>query len=162
MERAEQEVVARRLRRVLWGFRVLFYGGAAIAAALLLTAGGEEPPSFAEGRTSQNQAFTMRFENGRPVSLGTHLAATCSDGGRWSARWWSFDGRTARFHFEDGVLRVREKLAREYDNEWTGERHYTLEARVDDEGVSGTMRLVENLRHPSGTAYVCESGDVTF
>jgi hypothetical protein len=164
VERAEPELerTARRARRVLWGFRAVFYGGATVAAALLLTGGGDERPAFAEGQTSQGRAFTMRFENGRPTSLGTSFTATCDDGEPWSARWWSFDAKTARFDFEGGVLRVRERLAREYENDWTGDRDYTLEARVDDEGVSGTMRLVENLRHPGGTASVCKSGDVSF
>jgi hypothetical protein len=163
VERAEQEVVARRARRVLWAFRMLFYGGAALAALLLLTAGGnDERPAFAEGRTSQGQVFTMQLDDGRPASLGTHFSATCNPTLDWHARWWSFDGKTARFDFDDGVLCVREKLTRDYRDGWIGDRDYRLEARVDDEGVSGTMRYVETLRYGNRAGYVCESGDVSF
>jgi hypothetical protein len=103
----------------------------------------------------------MELEEGRPVNLGTTLLQSCAGGEPWAARWWSFDGKTARFRFDDGRLIVREKLRREYDNGDVGERNYTLEATVADGRVTGTMRLIENL-DASGAFYVCESGEVSF
>lgn len=162
MERAEQEVVTRRARRVLWAFRLFFYGGAGLVAVLLLTGGADERPAFAEGRTSQGEHFTMRFQDGRPISLGTYVSATCRPTLEWGAKWWSFDGKTAQFRFDDGELRLHESLTREYENGWVGHRDYRLEARVEDDGVRGTMRYDEAIRHPDQPAYFCGSGTVRF
>jgi hypothetical protein len=157
----ELERSARRLRRVLWSVRACFYGGAALTAALLLT-GGDERPAFAEGRTSQDLPITVRLQDDRPTNVGTSFSATCRPPMDWGVRWWSFDGKTARFHYDDDVLRVRETQTRTYDNGWGGERTYTLEARVGESVIRGTMRYAETLRHPEWPAYTCESGDVTF
>jgi hypothetical protein len=163
VERAEQEVVARRARRLLWAFRIVFYGGAFLAAPALLGLGGEaKPPSLVDGSTSQGAGFTMEFEHGRPVSVDMGVSATCRPPLEWHVRWWSYAGKTARFRFDDGVLRVRDQLLRDYRDGWTGERNFTLEARVDDGRVSGTMRFVEKLSYGGRWDYVCESGDVTF
>jgi len=162
VERAEQEVVARRARRVVWAFRTLVYGGAAIAAAVLLTGSGDERrPTFLEGSTAQGRPFSLQLEDGRPTHLGTTIEQTCNNGLAWPACWWSFDGKTTRFRFADGRLTVREKLSRDYGEGEVGERNYTLEARIADGRVAGTMRLIENVTW-SGGRYVCESGDVTF
>ncbi len=59
--------------------------------------------------------------------------------------------------FDGDELSVREKLTRRYDSGAVGERNYSLEARVADGRVTGTMRVIEDLG-----SYVCESGDVTF
>jgi hypothetical protein len=71
-------------------------------------------------------------------------------------------GRTARFRFVDGVLRVRGTLRRDYRNGWIGDRTYTLEARLDDDGASGTLRYVEVIRYGDRARYDCDSGAVTF
>jgi hypothetical protein len=153
----DTEIDARRARRVVWAFRLLAYGGAAIAAALLLTGGGDEGTTFLDGRTSQDEPFTMELEDGRPTHLGVALLHSCG----WRVRWWSFDGKTTRFRFDDGRLVVRERITRDYGNGEVGERNYSLEARIADGRVTGTMRVVENVTAGRGT-YVCESGDVSF
>jgi hypothetical protein len=147
---------------VLWKLRAIVYGGIAVVAALVLIGfGGEDEPPFLEGRTAQGNPFTMELEDGRPVTIGARLDATCDADFTWWARWWSFDGRTARFRFGDGRLEVREKVSREYADGWTGEREHSLVARVEDDGARGTMRYVETLRNG---AYVhrCSSGTVSF
>jgi hypothetical protein len=160
---AEQEVKGRRARRVLWAFRIVFYGGAFLAAPALLGLGGEaESPSFVDGSTSQGQALTMRFEDGRPIGIGTHVSATCRPPLEWGARWWTTDGRSARFRFADGRLTVRQKVEHDYRDGWIGDRSFTLEARVDGERVRGAVRYVETIRYGAYPPYVCESGDVTF
>jgi uncharacterized protein YndB with AHSA1/START domain len=143
--------------RPLWIVRLILYPALAGLALLLLTGGGEDGPTYLEGRTSQDRLFTMEFEDGRPTHFGTYIRHSCEVGEGWQVRWWSFDGKTARFRFADGRLVVREKLTRDYGDGWVGERSYSLEARVEDGRVTGTLRVVEDL----GT-YVCESGDVTF
>jgi hypothetical protein len=144
--------------RPLWIVRLILYPALAGLAALLLMGGGDDDgPTYLEGWTSQDRRFTMELDDGRPVHLGTMLVQSCNGGEPWPARWWSFDGRTAHFQFDDGRLVVREKLRREYDDGQVGERHYSLEARIADGRVTGTMRLIEHLG-----SYVCESGVVTF
>jgi hypothetical protein len=147
---------------VLWKLRVIVYGSLAIVAALVLTAGGgDDVPVFLEGRTDQGNTFRMELEDGRPKNVGTYLDATCEDGRPWRARWWSFDGRTTRFRFDDGKLDVREKVTREYDDGWTGRREHALAARVDDEGARGTVTFAETFRRGSDS-YRCTSGPVSF
>jgi hypothetical protein len=149
---------------VLWKLRAIVYGCLAIVIALVLIGGGgeeEELPVFLDGATSQGRAVTMELEDGRPTSLGMSLDGACRDGSKWFVRWWSFDGRTARFRFDDGRLVVREQVTREYDNGYAGERNYTLEARIADGRVTGTVRGIENVTGP-GERYVCESPEVTF
>ena len=71
-------------------------------------------------------------------------------------RWWSFDGDRP-LRYDGDKLVVREKVTRRYDDGTVGERNYSLEARLADGRVTGTMRVVEDLG-----SYVCESGDVSF
>lgn len=146
---------------MLWKLRLILYGGAAVIASLVLIGGGDEGPVFLEGRTSQDRLFRMELEDGRPTNVGTSVDLSCDDGAPWFARWWSFDGKTARFRFDDGRLVVREKRTRDYDGNWVGERHSTLEARIADGRVTGTMRVVEDFAAGAQT-YGCESPEVTF
>jgi hypothetical protein len=147
---------------VLWKLRAIVYGGIAVAAALVLVGlGGDEESPFLEGRTAQGNRFTMELEEGRPASLGTYLDATCERDHEWRAKWWSIDGKTSRFRFDDGKLDVRETVGREYDDGWTGERRHTLTARLEDDRIHGTMTFVETMRR-GADAYDCASGDVSF
>jgi hypothetical protein len=148
---------------VLWKLRAIVYGGAAVVIALILIGlGGDEEKPFLEGRTAQGRFFTVEMKDGRPAHVGTWFEGTCEDGEPYVLRWWSFDGKTSRFDFDDGVLRIREKRQRDYGDGWIGDRNHTLEARIDDGRVTGTMRAVEIQRHTSGTTYTCESPAVTF
>jgi hypothetical protein len=147
---------------VLWKLRAIVYGGLAIVVALVLIgSGGEDEPTFLEGRTAQGNRFTMELEDGRPVTIGTYLDATCDSKGRWRARWWSFDGHTTRFDFDDGRLSVRETVQREYDDGWAGVRKHSITARLDDDGVRGMMSFAETMRQ-GDFSYRCSSGPVSF
>jgi hypothetical protein len=148
---------------VLWKLRAIVYGGIAVVAALILIgSGGDEPQRFLEGHTTQDRTFTAELKDGRPAHVGTWFEGTCEDGRPWVLRWWAFDGKTSRFRFDDGVLRIHEKRRRDYRDGWIGDRDHLLEARIVDGRVTGTMRAVEVQRHTSGTTYTCKSGDVTF
>jgi hypothetical protein len=147
---------------VLWKLRAIVYGGIAVVAALLLIGlGGEDEPKFLEGRTAEDRPFTVELEDGRPKHVGTWIESTCEDGTAGAVRWWSFDGKTTRFGFEDGVLRIREQRRREYDDGWVGERVNTLDARIDDGRMAGTMRYAETVRRGTDS-YDCESDEVSF
>jgi hypothetical protein len=147
---------------MLWKLRAIVYGGVALVAALLLIGlGGEEEPTFLEGRTAQGNRFTMELEDGRPVTIGTYLDARCDGKREWRARWWSFDGHTTHFDFDDGKLSVREAVNREYDDGWTGERKHSITARVDDDGARGIMNFTETVRQED-YSYRCSSGAVSF
>jgi hypothetical protein len=146
---------------VLWKLRVIVYGTLAAIGALVLIGGGDDAPAFLEGRTAQDLTFRMELADGRPANVGTYFDATCEQKGRWGVRWWSFDGKTTRFRFDDGRLRIGETVERDYDSGWTGERKFSLEARVDDDGARGTMSFVETFRRES-YSYRCASGPVAF
>ena len=147
---------------MLWKLRAIVYGGIAVVAALLLIGlGGEDEPPFLEGRTAQGNRFTMELEDGRPVTIGTYLDASCEGNGKWRVRWWSFDQRTARFDFDDAKLSVRETVRREYDDGWSGERKLSITARVDDDGARGMLHFAETMRR-GDASYRCSSGAVSF
>jgi hypothetical protein len=148
---------------VLWKLRAIVYGGIAAVVALILIGfgGGDEPDQFLEGRTAQGRLFTVEMNDGRPAHVGTWIETTCERGGAGFVRWWSFDGKTTRFHFEDGELRIREQRQRDYGDGWVGDRHHTLDARIEDGKVTGTMRYAETLRR-GADSYGCESPAVTF
>ena len=95
--------------------------------------------------------------SGLAALLLTYIVHSCDGSEGWQVRWWSFDGKTARFRYDGDKLVVREKVTRRYDDGTVGERNYSLEARLANGRVTGTMRVVEDLG-----SYVCESGDVSF
>ena len=128
---------------MLWKLRAIVYGGgAAVIALILIGLGRDEEKPFLEGRTAQGRFVTVE-KDGRPAHVGTWFEGTCEDD-------------------EPYVLRIREKRQRDYGDGWVGDRNHTLEARIDDGRVTGTMRAVEIRRHTSGTTYACESPPVTF
>jgi hypothetical protein len=162
VERAEQEVVARRARRLLWGFRLVFYAGAAVAAALLLADGGDEPEvAFLDGRTSQGHVFELMLRDGRPAYLSTGFDAPCQ-GSPWQTGWQERDGDGVRFRIEDGRLAIDTSWPARFDEPGFSGRHTVkLRAELEDR-LRGTMRLHGVMRTPAGSTYTCESGDVTF
>jgi hypothetical protein len=167
VETAEQERALRRLRRIRLATRLVVYGALALVLVPVIAgarrdARGQTGTVFVDGATSQGAGFTMRLDDGRPVSVGMGVSARCRPPLEWNLRWWSFAGKTARFRFADGRLTVREKVARNYNDGWAGDRNVTLEARVDGKRVRGTVRYVETIRHGAYPPYVCQSGDVSF
>ena len=81
MESAEQEVVARRARRVRGGFRLVFWTGAAAVLALVFSGGGKRfSDTEIYGQTSAGKQVMFVLEDDRPDVIETYLAATCPDG----------------------------------------------------------------------------------
>jgi hypothetical protein len=98
----------------------------------------------------QGRLFTVEMKDGRPAHVGTWFEGTCQDGEPWVLRWWSFDGKTTRFRFDDGVLRIREKRTRDYGDGWVGERDHTLEARIDAGGQRVGRPRLDRARRRDG------------
>ena len=163
MEPAEQEVAARRARRLLWAFRALFYGGAALAIALLLT-GRSEGKGYVElqGRTSAGEKVLLVLEGERPEAVETWLVGDCSAGDEWRVRWWAHDTHTAPFDVRDGTLRIADVVYRRYKGGFRGRREFELQADLDGSSAHGSIRFSERIWRPDGTTYVCESPAVTF
>jgi hypothetical protein len=160
----ELERTARRVRRVLLAFRLIFYPGAVIVAVLLLTgrsSGYSE--TWLGGRTDQERSITIRLDDGRPGVFSTTLVGTCPRGRQWPRRWIQRDDPREPFRFDDHRLTVTHRSLEDNGHGWTGHVTLRLTARIEDDAVTGTMTLVERSTHPDATAdYVCESGPVSF
>jgi hypothetical protein len=166
VERAEPELerTARRARRVIWAFRVVFYPGAALAAVLLFASRGDgEPARWLTGKTDQGRPIGLAVRDGRPTFLNTFIVGDCPWEERWALDWSRGPGAPVPWRFEDGTLTIRQRTDHRYERDWTGERSLTMKANVDDDEASGQMSLVEELRDPTtGRYYVCHSGPVRF
>jgi hypothetical protein len=164
VERAEQEVVARRARRVLWGFRLAFSVGAAAVLALVFSGGGGKRFSDTElhGQTSAGEPVRIVLEDDRPDVIETHIAATCPDGDRHEVRWFAHAGHTAEFELDDETLRITDEVGRRYEDSWTGRRWFELRADFDGKSVRGSIRFAERVWRPDFSSYVCEAEPVSF
>lgn len=160
MEVAEDERSLRRARRWIWAFRLIFYPGAAIIAILLLTAsGGSKASPPLEGRTGQGETFRIWFnDDDRPAQFLTRINTRCPDTGWWyHLDWHRIDATRISFDEDTGAV----SAAYEWQGRWSDtvpanlEAH--LEGRVDDDQVTGTLRLVD---HRPGMT--CDSGVVSF
>jgi hypothetical protein len=158
----ELERTARRLRRVVFAIRVVFYSGAVVLALVLLPlalpGGAVAEETWLEGTTSQGEGFELRIDpDGQPGRLATNVKAKCGDGRPYWLAWWPY----GPFRLEGETLTVRDTRTHSYSGR-TWHRTVTLRARVTDDSVSGTMEAVEQLDDPSYGPYSCESGPVTF
>jgi hypothetical protein len=162
----ELERTARRARRALWAFRLIFYPGAAVFALMLLPlalhGGARRDAIWLNGTTSQSEYFQLRIDPDRqPGRLTTVFEMKC--GGTpytvHKTAWWPY----GPFLLHDGTLTIREKRTHRYQGR-TWHRTVNLHARVTDSSVRGTMDFVEQLVDPGeyGPYYACESGPVTF
>ena len=102
------------------------------------------------------------LEGDRPEAVETWLAADCSTGGDWRARWWAHDGHTARFDVRDGTLRIADVVYRRYEGGFRGRREFELRADVDGRSAHGSIRFIERIWRLDGTTYVCEAAPVSF
>ena len=152
MEVADDERTLRRARRVIWAFRLIFYPGAAIVAFLVLTGGRSGPEGLRGGKTQQGFEFVMEFDGDRPIWFETSITEQCPSGHEATQHWASTQGLEVR----DGVLDV-EKVEPSRWSTGTGTVTMRLRARVDEDGVTGTLWVRDQIRD-----YVCEAGPVTF
>ena len=102
--------MARRAKRVIWTFRLIFYPGAAIIAILLLT-GSDGANDFMtlRGKTAQGREFTLWVDEDRPAQFVTVIAAKCPYGGDWYwLNWRRTDRNRVWFHDDTitGTLRM--------------------------------------------------------
>jgi hypothetical protein len=157
------ERMARRVRRVVWAFRLIFYPGALVVALLLLSArsSGDVPSTWLDGRTDQRHSFTMRLDDDRPAYLKTTVVATCADGDELT-RVWRMRHRPpdAPFVFDDHTLSVTMEQDVVYDDGQNRPVTMRLRARVEDDSVTGKMWMV--TRRGSARPYDCEAGPVSF
>ena len=166
MEHSEPDLerIARRVRRVIWAFRLIFYPGALVVALLPLAgrSSGDAPSTWLAGRTDQQQSFEMRLDEDRPDLLHTTVVATCGDGYTLEHRW-RMGSRVpdARFVFDDPTLTVSQTSDVAYDDGQTRRVTLRLRAHVEDDSVKGTVWM--DARGGSDRRfYVCESGPVSF
>jgi hypothetical protein len=158
----ELERTARRARRVVRGFRLVFYPGAVVAAVLLLAGRSDSDArtSF-EGRTDQGHPFELELVHGRPASLFTRITATCSSREprvvEWSMSAPMLSSRAGR------QMTIADGGAHTYDGGDVGHRQLSLEAQIDPDRVTGHLSLSELVDdHTDGSNYRCESGTVDF
>jgi len=159
------ERMARRVRRVVSAFRLVFYPGAVLLVLVLLplALGGGAPrqTTWLDGTTSQDKYFQLRIDpDGRLGGLGTAFNTRCG-GMPWTPQVVTWRPR-GPFVLHDGTLTIRESKTHRY-LDYTWHRTATLHARVTDDSVRGTMDLVERLvdRPEYGAYYACESGPVS-
>lgn len=167
MEHAEPELerTARRARRALWAFRVIFYGGAVVFALVFLPAlvngrshGHVTTQTWLVATTSQNEPFELRIDaGGQPGRVATNVRLKCDDGRPYRLAWWPY----GPFRLKGDTLSISETKTHTYKG-YTWHRTVTLRARVTDDSVSGTIAAVERLDDPSYGPYACESGPVQF
>jgi hypothetical protein len=165
VEHAEPELerTARRARRAVWAFRLIFYPGALLVAIALIAARGANADHRAllTGRTSQGEDVTIRIDrDGQPGRVRMAFWIRCP--GDWDWLPWMPYGP---FHLDgDGRLRIRNSGSRWYRNRGgqTGRHTVTFDARIDDDEVHGTASAVVHFDTPGWGEYDCRSGPVTF
>jgi hypothetical protein len=147
VEVADDGRTLRRARRFIWAVRLIFYPGAAIVAFLVLTSGGSGPKGLRIGSTQQGHEFVMQFDGDRPIWFETSITEQCPSG-RGATQYWA---STQRLEVRDGVLDV-EKVEPSRWSTGTGTVTMRLRARVDDDAVTGTVRVTDQFGR-----YVCEA-----
>jgi hypothetical protein len=161
VERAELERTARRARRVVWAFRLIFYPFAALLALALLFGRSEADTSAQtlRGRTQAGRAVTLYLVDGRPASFYASAIVTCPKD-RYVQRFIAREPAiTLVFH--DRTLTASEAWTYDYRNGWIGHGETRLRAQVEDDRATGTVTMVQRISGP-GAPYTCESGPVTF
>jgi hypothetical protein len=157
----ELEQMARRAKRAVWAFRLIFYPGAAIIALLLLTSRGAaaDPPVPLVGHTGQGEKLTFMLDDDhRPDVFYTRLTATCPDTGwQYTLLWHRVDGDRIAFDKDTGKM----SAVYTFQGRWSDGVPANAEARMnghlDDDRVTGTLRFID---HRDG--FECDSGAVSF
>jgi hypothetical protein len=142
----------RRARRALWAFRLIFYPAAALCAWLLL-AGNSDAKGPLIGRTQQGHEFVIQLDGDRPLWFETAITETCGSGHEFTRTW----ATSQPFHARGGVLEFEDTSRSRWSNGQYGTRSVRLRARVDHDGVTGTLWLTDRLG-----PYDCASGAVSF
>ena len=145
---AELERTARRARRVVWAFRLIFYPTALILLLGLLAArsarSGPETRTL-EGRTDQGRAFTLTLVDDQPTRITTTVLSHCLSGQKSSYTW-----DTGHFTLRGHTLAAEEVRPQRWSNGSTGTATMRLYGQLDGDAVRGSMTLRQQLRD-----YVC-------
>jgi hypothetical protein len=143
-------------KRVIWGFRLLFYPCAALVAALMLLhhggAGAATPSGDMRGFTSQGKAVYARVEDGRIASLVVVLYAGCGVAAPWHTLW------IAHPTVRGGRLTARQTFRQ--TRWWTVRNDFSLDAGQAGRRIDGTVRLTAHVTWP--WVGECSSGPVPF
>jgi hypothetical protein len=155
---ADDERALRRARRFIWAFRLLFYAGAILAAVLLLSGlGRADGPAFLTGTTAAGGSVTVRLDDGEPTRLFMDLSVRCPARDSWFM--WSRAGLPLR----DGEMNFTDVTDHRYHyHQQTSRRTVTVDARLDDGRLSGTVTAAEHVDGPTWGAYDCVSDSVAF
>jgi hypothetical protein len=154
---AELERTARRVRRGVRTFRLIFYPGAIVLGALLLTGrGNADGPAFMTGKTSQGAEVTLRLDSGKLTRLFMDIRTRCPADDRWFM--WSHEPK-----LHDERLIVRDVTTRHFASEdRTRRRTVVAHARLDDGELRGSLTATEHWDSPVWGAYDCFSDAVSF
>ena len=165
----EREADARRARRALRTFRLVFYSLAAVAAVALVLAraGSGDAGAYTslEGSTNQGHRFELQLDRrGRPRFFETLIDATCPGDEPWQVRWWPADSARVPFHVHGDRLEVLQTIEHDYADGQHGSAVLTMRARVDagERTASGTIAFVESFDSPGRPSYACASPPVRF
>jgi hypothetical protein len=162
VERAgpEPESTARRARRLVWAFRLIFYPCAALIAlaALAGRSDGVTPETF-RGATDAGRPVTLYFAYGQPEAFSTSVGVTCPRS-TYVQPVYAREPDTTLL-LRDGRLTAEHQWAHRYGNSWVGLGTTTLTARVDGDSATGTVQAVQRLSGPT-RSYECDSGVVSF
>jgi hypothetical protein len=145
----------RRARQALWAFRLTFYPAVIVGAVLLLASRSNgAAPVWLDGTTSQGAHVQGQLVDGRVARLLVSVNMRCP-GGNWAVSW---SPRP-----ENGELQLRETTGHHYRfHNQTGRRTMTLDGRLEDGALSGTVTAVEHFDEPGYGPYDCASGPITF
>jgi hypothetical protein len=149
-------------RRALLIFRLVFYPAAIALAVVLLTARGGDAEAEVVSRwgvTDQDEAMHFELDGrGRAERFQTSVTAWCPDGGSFPMTWFPGDGAPVPFEQRGDRLHVREPGRKRYDDGSIAEWVLTMDARIGDDRVTGTMDV--HVRYDSG--YECSASGVRF
>jgi hypothetical protein len=157
---AEYERTARRARRFLWAFRLIFYPGAALVAFLLLTGSGNgdgEDLTALNGRTARGAEFLLWTHDGEPRQFHTKITAVCPDGSEYTLDWLRMDSDRISFDKRSGTVDAAWMWRGTWSNGVPADAYARLRGRLDGGAVRGTLRLID---HRAG--YDCDSAAVSF
>jgi hypothetical protein len=127
---------------------------------VLLLAGRSNGAShdWLDGTTSQGGHVQVETDGDKPMRIFVDVPMHCP-GGSWRITW----APRGELKVRDGRLRVTETATRHYRfHNQTGRRTMTLDARVGDGTVDGTVTSVEHFDEPGYGPYDCSSGRLTF
>ena len=118
----------------------------------------------AAGWTSELEEIHFEFgPGGRPVAFETMVNRTCSfEGGEQVLPWTPRDGAPVRFRWSGNRLRVAETSTGPSSNGTLGRAHYTMDARLLEHEIHGTVEMNETWERGGKVTARCWTGKISF